>query len=859
MTQHLKIDLTNWTQPKVGKGNRIVSCEIYPKKIVDTMLLHFNSKLITEAITHGKPMDPKDIKAQRSLLLKLLKYTKECPWPENPDEFYCIPMLYKQQPKEGRLSNDDIQGLCPMSKVMRWTFAKDIYDDYDIVNAHPNFLLQYISKYNSILTPNKELHEYIHNRDETLKYVIELYASSPHCEVITKDQAKMLILRIINGGCSDKEIQSICGEATTSYYRKFYDSMQITLNEFYDKMTILDEFKKFKEPTSKYNYKGATLNHFLIYQENRCLQAMAEKFVALGFKPDVLCYDGLMIRKNYDKTNESFEKESKCSEATITLIQEHVKARTGFDIVLKHKIYDGVVLNISALAETPIESNEIPHEKEYIKKFMEIYGDKIKIFNKDNAYIWIPKQCIWQRLADPLAVGLIICDVLEKWYIKNLDNEELYHKIERDLGYCTKIQKLGAILLSKSEIYMPITEMLLFNTMEPYLLPIRDNKVVDFRTGKTHDRTPEHMFTYFVDREWLRHTDDKIPSVAEPLVNAFFESFCMYHDESEDTMKLDTDMFDALRRVIGYSMTGLNNKKIMPIIIGKTDNGKSTFFNIISDAIGSNEFIKSISRKLILKQNSSEIQNEFKMLEFGLRIGYCCEFEDSDKFDIPNIKTLTGSDKITYRPMRDDYRTFTNTSTIWAGTNEIPQFSVMDDAMLNRLILFHFRNTFEKSPANLALVEAMKTTYSQSVFDWLVLQAIYYCKDKEIKIVDSMKLIKSSVVDDQNPLADFLLRFTPLFDSIEGIKKLSNHNQFRLLNPDILWNKYNAYLKAGDKALSKARFKQLITKMMPLNLAVDLKFGGVRVRRVFAYYQEEKPEFIITPEDEASSAGASPY
>ena len=158
-----------------------------------------------------------------------------------------------------------------LEKEARGTLCKDFYHDLDIVNCHPVLLVQFAkSKYNKDLP---ELEYYCENRDIILKKISD-----------NRDDAKTEIIRILYGGKNKHDITSKLSEEIKTFCK------------FLSKQKEYEELLKVcKEEDNIY---GTFLSFVLQTEERHCMLSMKKYLESINISVDVLCYDGVMIRKN---------------------------------------------------------------------------------------------------------------------------------------------------------------------------------------------------------------------------------------------------------------------------------------------------------------------------------------------------------------------------------------------------------------------------------------------------------------------------------------------------------------------------------------------------------------------------------
>jgi len=195
-----------------------------------------------------------------------------------------------------------IGGLETVEKECRGTLCKDLYYDIDIVNCHPVLLSQFIKNKFDWTIPS--LDHYIANRDEVLAKISD-----------NRDAAKEEMIRIMYGGKNTHEYTATFA-ADVSEFTKL-----LAANGMY---RDLWETIKADDSSNKY---GRFLSFVLQTEEASCMLVMKEAFEADGWSVDVLCYDGLMIRK----------REGVSYEASLRNAEAAIKAKLNYDIKLVNK------------------------------------------------------------------------------------------------------------------------------------------------------------------------------------------------------------------------------------------------------------------------------------------------------------------------------------------------------------------------------------------------------------------------------------------------------------------------------------------------------------------------------------------
>jgi len=174
-----------------------------------------------------------------------------------------------------------------MVREVRHTIFNDYYLDVDINNCHPNIILWLCLnldiKYNY-------LNQYINDRDTIFEELIKLNPSKD------KDYFKKVFLAINNG--DDKDYKTIIkNDFIINYFEELVNI----------RSDICKKLFKFKEKTTEfskddYNIEGKTICNICLFVKNQLLMEMMsylkQKLRKEEFQQSILCFDGIMLRRN---------------------------------------------------------------------------------------------------------------------------------------------------------------------------------------------------------------------------------------------------------------------------------------------------------------------------------------------------------------------------------------------------------------------------------------------------------------------------------------------------------------------------------------------------------------------------------
>lgn len=206
----------------------------------------------------------------------------------------------------------NVGGLETIEKECRGTLCREFYHDIDIVNCHPVLLEQLAKNFYDKELP--ALSYYIKNREEILAMISD-----------NRDEAKTEIIRIIYGGKNTFKHT----EVFASEIRDFTQFL-IQRGDYADLWNVIkNDDPEFIDGQNKIkaNKYGKFLSFVLQSAECACMLAMKESLEAEEWSVDVLCYDGVMIRK---REGINYMQSLRNAEA-------HIEKKTGYKVSLAEK------------------------------------------------------------------------------------------------------------------------------------------------------------------------------------------------------------------------------------------------------------------------------------------------------------------------------------------------------------------------------------------------------------------------------------------------------------------------------------------------------------------------------------------
>lgn len=229
---------------------------------------------------------------------------------------------------------------------------------------------------------------------------------------------------------------------------------------------------------------------------------------------------------------------------------------------------------------------------------------------------------------------------------------------------------------------------------QPYFFNVL-NGTIDLRTGALLDHDPEHLLTR------------QAPVVYDPAATAPLWEQCVMEWQP------DPEMRAYLQRVVGTAATGHPVEKFF-INHGEGGNGKGKFFGALQHVMG--PYAGVPHKSLLVAQTHQQHETVVADL-FGVRMAVAAETEAGERLDEASIKSLTGSDRLKARRMREDRWMFKPSLTLFLHTNHRPRVRGSDEGVWRRVELIRWDVTIQRKDEHLA---AKLEAEAPGILNWVV-------------------------------------------------------------------------------------------------------------------------------------------
>lgn len=154
----------------------------------------------------------------------------------------------------------------------------------------------------------------------------------------------------------------------------------------------------------------------------------------------------------------------------------------------------------------------------------------------------------------------------------------------------------------------------------------------------------------------------------------------------------DKELIEYVQRIVGMAAIGEVRMEALIIAYGEGRNGKSTFWNTISNILGT--YSGTISAEALTFGCRHNARPEMAELK-GKRLVIAAELEDGTRLNTAVVKKLCSTDEIAAEKKYKDPFKYKPSHTLVLYTNHLPRVGVSDEGTWRRLIVIPFNAKIE--------------------------------------------------------------------------------------------------------------------------------------------------------------------
>ena len=316
-------------------------------------------------------------------------------------------------------------------------------------------------------------------------------------------------------------------------------------------------------------------------------------------------------------------------------------------------------------------------------KLSELYASQLKnralyCFSDKHWYLWDGFR--WQK--DEQRQILLLTKSFVRLAAKTALNNLGRDVVNRILSFETANRMENLEKLAKPELAVHITEFD-SNIMQ---LCVK-NGVIDLNTGQLIKSSPSMLHSKMAGVSYDQNA--KCPSFMQFL---------------SDIFNRDQELIKYIQKVIGYMLTGSTKEQCMFMLLGGGANGKSTLVNLLTILLG--DYAVNTPAGTLMVSTTNGIGDDVVRLA-GARLITAQETENGQRFAEAKIKSLTGGDQVTGRPLYGVHVSFKPVGKIVLATNNRPEIRGTDEGIWRRIREIPFNRQFKESEQDKQLMSKL--------------------------------------------------------------------------------------------------------------------------------------------------------
>jgi len=247
------------------------------------------------------------------------------------------------------------------------------------------------------------------------------------------------------------------------------------------------------------------------------------------------------------------------------------------------------------------------------------------------------------------------------------------------------------------------------------------NGTVNLKTGELGPHQPEHFITKLVRYEFK-------PEAGCPLfLSRLARLMGGGPDASEGDLERSERLVAALRRCVGYTLTGHTSEKVVFILFGSGNNGKTTILSLFLKLLEEYAVLLQIET-LMVRQESNNTQADLADLR-GARFAMTSETEEGQRLAEGKLKRITqGMGKIKAVRKYENPIEFPETHKLFIDANHKPVIRGTDAAIWNRIFPIPFTVTIPKEEIDRDL-QVKLLAQAEGILAWAVAGAVQWYRD----------------------------------------------------------------------------------------------------------------------------------
>ena len=380
--------------------------------------------------------------------------------------------------------------------------------------------------------------------------------------------------------------------------------------------------------------------------------------------------------------------------------------------------------------------------------FCLLYGEKFRYLDEEKAWVcfdglrwqtaWKGDGGAWGKASNQARSCLIRAlklklELFDRFEQGKIRFQPERYKILQDQNF-PKVKAALEMAASSDGMSFSVTQF----DRDPFLLGCQ-NTIIDLKTGMPVSQAQLNNNLVLKSNNLIYDPQTKAPIWEETLKGIF-----------ED----DKETISFIKRLFGYTVTGLVREEKLFILLGKGGTGKSTILKILGLLLG--DYYAATPANIFY--DSKWDRTPWYLYNLcGKRVSVTAEMKPEKKIDDPFVKKITGGDILDGECKFKMPIKYNATAKVFWLLNEMVRLNIFDEAIIQRLCVIPFKVCFreDRKRVNLDLKEIILPGEISGILNWALEGALEY-QEKGLEMPTCVEKATQEVIELCNPVASFI-------------------------------------------------------------------------------------------------------
>jgi putative DNA primase/helicase len=216
----------------------------------------------------------------------------------------------------------------------------------------------------------------------------------------------------------------------------------------------------------------------------------------------------------------------------------------------------------------------------------------------------------------------------------------------------------------------------------------------------------------------------------------------------EEIFDGDQERMHYIQKAVGYTLTGSVEEHCLFACFGSGRNGKSTLLEVLLYIMGD----YGVDLPFGTLETKHQIGEGANLP--GARFAKAVEIREGRRLDEARVKSWTGGDTISVRPLYRNAFSFSPTHKLWLAFNHKPIVADNSPAIWNRIHLIPFERNFAKEGADKKLLATLKAE-AAGILNWAIEGCLKW-QSEGLSVPGAVEQATREYEQESDPIGPFL-------------------------------------------------------------------------------------------------------